>query len=269
MAGLGERLRRIPRPRLGRPSPIRAAAFLGVVAATAAIYGAAGSSAFGLARLDLGEIRWTERAALLEAAAVPSDVNVFRIETGPIEARIESLPAVVSAEVRVALPSTLRIEVTEREPILAWVVGEVAFLVDRDGHLFASRPADAIAGLGLRQVADQRAGSASFTVGGRLDPVDLDAAARLASLTAADIGSMADELAVSVTDANGFVIRTRPSSWVAIFGFYTASLRTTDLIAGQARLLRSLLAGRETGVATIVLADDRNGTYVPLESPAS
>lgn len=262
-SAIGSLLRRLPRPRLGRPSPVRAAAFLGVIAAAAAIYGAAGSSAFGLARLDLGELRWTERADLLDAAAVPSDVNVFRIETAPIEARIETLPAVLSAEVRVALPGTLRIDVTERDPIMAWVVGETAFLVDREGRLFAWRMSDGLGGLELRRVDDRRSSSTSLAVGGRLDPVDLDAAARLASLTPADLGSGATELLVSVTDANGFVIRTRPASWVAIFGYYTASLRTTDLIAGQARLLRSLLVGREAGVATIVLADDRNGTYVP------
>lgn len=262
-SGIGRLLGRLPRPRLGRPSPVRAAALLGVVAAAAAIYGAAGSSAFALTALDLGEMRWTERAVLLETAAVPADVNVFRIETAPIEARIEALPAVLSAEVRIALPSTIRITVTEREPIMAWVVGETAFLVDRDGLLFAARPAAEIAGPEIRRVTDRRSAATALAVGGRLDPVDLDAAARLASLVPTDIGSTADELSVSVTDANGFVLRTRPATWVAIFGYYTASLRTTELIAGQARLLRSLLAGREAGVATIVLADDRNGTYVP------
>ena len=50
--------------------------------------------------------------------------------------------------------------------------------------------------------------------------------------------------------------------WVAVFGVYTPSIRTPDLIPGQVRLLRSFLAGRELPVKRIILADDRNGTYV-------
>ena len=40
---------------------------------------------------------------------------------------------------------------------------------------------------------------------------------------------------------DGFVIRADPQGWLAIFGFYTPSLRTPELIPGQVRLLRSLL----------------------------
>ena len=46
-----------------------------------------------------------------------------------------------------------------------------------------------------------------------------------------------------------------------MFGFYTPTIRRTELIPGQVRLLASLLAGREETVATVILADDRAGTY--------
>jgi hypothetical protein len=52
-----------------------------------------------------------------------------------------------------------------------------------------------------------------------------------------------------------------------VFGFYTPTLRRTDLIAGQARLLRSLILGREEEVLKVILADDRSGTYVPRPTP--
>ena len=48
-----------------------------------------------------------------------------------------------------------------------------------------------------------------------------------------------------------------------MFGFYTPTLRTTDLIPGQVRLLRSMLAGREDDVLRVILADDRSGTRRP------
>ena len=75
---------------------------------------------------------------------------------------------------------------------------------------------------------------------------------------------------VSVTDENGFVVPTRPSGWTAVFGFYTPSLRTTGIIPGQVRLLRSLLVGREATVERVILASETDGTYTPrAEATAS
>jgi hypothetical protein len=66
-----------------------------------------------------------------------------------------------------------------------------------------------------------------------------------------------------VTDANGFSLETRPKGWSAVFGFYTPSLRTTELIPEQVRLLRSLLFGREQLVDKVTLASGTDGTYTP------
>ena len=86
-------------------------------------------------------------------------------------------------------------------------------------------------------------------VGSTLDPVTLDAALRLGSLRPADVGSGARNLVLRLDDQNGFTMRTQPASGRRIFGFYTPTLRTTDLDPGPGRLLRSLLAGREDSVA--------------------
>jgi hypothetical protein len=116
-------------------------------------------------------------------------------------------------------------------------------------------------------VDDRRTSSAGLTLGMRLDPVDLDAATRLGSLVPADVGSEAESLGVSVTDAGGFLVHAKPSGWDAIFGFYTPSLRTPELIPGQVRLLRSLLIGREQLVDRVILASDTDGTYIPKPTP--
>jgi len=103
---------------------------------------------------------------------------------------------------------------------------------------------------------------------GAVDRVDLDAATRLGSLLPADIGSAAQKLAVFVSDANGFTVRTQPTSWEAVFGFYTPSLRPPTLIAQQVQCLRNLLASGEGQMDTIYLAPegDRCGTYLPRPS---
>ena len=82
-----------------------------------------------------------------------------------------------------------------------------------------------------------------------------------------DIGSGADRLTVTLTDENGYVVKPKPAAWSAIFGFYTASLRTPELIPGQVRLLRSLLIGREPLVERIILANETDGTYTTKPTP--
>jgi hypothetical protein len=116
---------------------------------------------------------------------------------------------------------------------------------------------------GVAVVEDRRAGAAGrFAVGGRLDPVDLDVATRLGSLTPADIGSAAARLRVSVTDADGFLVSV-DRGWVAVFGFYSPATRPAAMIPGQVRLLRSLLAGQETKVQRVILASETDGTFIP------
>jgi hypothetical protein len=54
---------------------------------------------------------------------------------------------------------------------------------------------------------------------------------------------------------------------MAVFGFYTPSLRSPEMVPGQVRLLRSLLSDREDALARVVLASETDGTYVALPSP--
>jgi hypothetical protein len=125
----------------------------------------------------------------------------------------------------------------------------------------------------LPVVTDERRSAATLGIRSTLDPVDLDAATRLGSLTPGQIGSAAAKLTVGVSDERGFTVSSGAKGWLAVFGFYGASQRTPALIPGQIQLLSGLLAGREAEVATVILADDRDGTYTskptPKASPSS
>ncbi|HET7029361.1 MAG TPA: hypothetical protein VFI34_02530, partial [Candidatus Limnocylindrales bacterium] len=159
---------------------------------------------------------------------------------------------------------------TERVPVLAWRVGSLTFVVDRTGQVFAPAPktgARDASGARLPLIVDARAASpGTVAVGRQLDPIDLDAATRLAYLTPGDVGSSATTLTVRVTDDDGWILTTSPPSWTAVFGPYTPVLRTPDVIPAQVRLLRSLIAGREGRYARVVLADGEHGTYLPQPS---
>ncbi len=249
-------------------SPIRAGALLAMLVCAAGIYGVASASAFGFAALRVEGTAFTLDDDVEAAIAVAPGANLVSLVTAPLEARLRDLPTVRRADVGVHLPDTLIVRIEEREPILIWRIGARRYLVDVDGTLFArlgdEAPPDAAP---LPVVEDRRAASAGLSVGRRLEAVDLDAATRLASIKPADVGSTADSLAVQLTDSSGFVLRARPTSWAAVFGFYTPSLRTTELIPGQARLLRSLLIGREPLLERIILASETDGTYTTRPTP--
>jgi cell division septal protein FtsQ len=267
----GRRIRPIRRASAGL-SVVRAGAALAMLASAGAIYGVGASSAFVYSRLQVEGAVYTDPAAAEAAIAAAHGQNLFRLATGPLRSALEQLPAVEHATVGVQLPGTLFVSLQERQAVLVWKFGERRYLADSAGNLFGrlgdTPPPQAAV---LPVIDDRRAASAGLSVGTRLDPEDVDAATRLASLVPADVGSAATELQVRVTDENGFVIRAEPSGWLAIFGFYTPSLRTTELIPGQVRLLRSLLIGREPLIQRVILASDTDGTYVarPTARPSA
>ena len=249
---------------------MRAGAALAMLVSAAAIYGVGASTAFDYTRLQVEGLVFTDDAAVEAALAEARGENLFRLRTGPLQAALETLPTVARARVDVRLPGTIAVTVEERDPALIWQAGEERFLADAEGMLFARLEGDTPPeAADLPVVEDRRAASAGLSVGSHLDPVDLDAATRLASLLPGDVGSSAAALAVVVTDENGFVVTTRPAGWSAIFGFYTPSLRTTEIIPGQVRLLSSLLIGREQLVERVILASETDGTYVPRATPSA
>lgn len=225
-----------------------------------------GPAAFAMGRLDVPDLRWTDADAVEAALADVPGANPFWLATAPLEARLVALPTVRSAEVGVSLlEGRLLVTIEEREPILGWQVDDTVFLADADGVIVATRTADG-AGPTLPTVLDRRTGAGSgLEIGASLDAVDLDVATRLASLGPADIGSAAPALAVVVTDRDGYVVQT--PGWDAVFGFYGPATRSPEMIAGQVRLLRTLLLDREDDVARIILASDTDGTYVPRTTP--
>jgi hypothetical protein len=238
-------------------------ALLALLASGAGIYGVGAAPAFGLASLDVAGLRYTDEAAIRSRLAIPPGTNLFGLATEPLEAKLRELPTVTRAAVSVELPTTLSVEIAERSPILVWQVGERRHLVDRDGRLFAelgARPTEEARSLPV--VDDRRAASASLAVGMDVDPVDLDAATRLGSLRPTDVGSAARDLIVELTDEEGYVLRAAPSGWAAVFGFYTPSLRTPEIIPGQVQLLRSLLVEEgERNVVRATLAGETDGTF--------
>jgi POTRA domain, FtsQ-type len=259
--------------RTGRPirrssaglSRTRALAAFVLVLSSLAIYGVGVSPAFGLQRVDLSGASWTSSEAVQAELGVADGTNLVTLRTDALAARIETLPAVRSAEVSVDLPNTIKVRLDERVPILVWQTPAGRYLVDASGVAFVELADGQAAPSGLPTITDSRAGS-TIGVGSSIDPVSFDAAARLGSLKPADLDSAANGLLVSLTDDQGFTVKAVPNLWTAVFGFYTTSLRSPGMIPGQVRLLRSLISGREPTIESVILADEQNGTYTTKPS---
>ena len=261
------RTRRIRRASAGL-TPIRAGAILVLLLAASAMYGVAQSPVFAYVNTTVEGAAFTDEAQVRDMLEDAQGANLFSLVTLPYEDRIREIPTVRSVDIGVRLPDTIGVRLRERTPILVWRVGARRYLVDGEGRLFARLPEKPPAEPArLPVVEDRRAAAVGLSVGRSLDRVDLDAATRLGSLVPADVGSAAERLAVFVTDASGFTVRTQPGSWQAVFGFYTPTLRTPELIPGQVRLLRSLLIGREPLVDQVILASETDGTYIPKATP--
>ncbi|HTK44533.1 MAG TPA: FtsQ-type POTRA domain-containing protein [Patescibacteria group bacterium] len=249
-------------------APARAAGLLGMLASGFLYTLVTGPTAFGLTRTELPNLTWTDEAAVAAKLDVPAGSNIFRLDTAPLEAAIRTLPGVADAGVSVTLPdAALIVRIDERVPVLAWQVGTRRFIADASGAIFAIVDAGVDLPAGVAVVDDRRQDAdAALWIGAHLDSVDLDVATRLGSLTPADVGSAAPRLRVVVTDDDGFEL-VAAGGWLAVFGFYSPSTRSTDMVPGQVRLLRSLLAGREDSVRRVILASDTDGTYISRETP--
>jgi POTRA domain, FtsQ-type len=267
--------RRVNQPRAGRPirrssaglSRTRALAALVLVLAGLAIYGVGASAVFAFhAPIDLHGATWTSPADVQDLLAISAGTNLVTLRTDDLATRLEALPAVRSAEVRVVLPNTIRVNLDERQPILVWQSSAGRFLVDASGRAFIRLADGSDPPGGLPTITDNRAGGA-VSVGASIDPVAFDAATRLGSLKPADLASAANGLIVRLTDDQGFTLTALPNLWTATFGFYTTSLRPTTMIPGQVELLKSLIAGREAQVESMILADTLNGTYTLKAKP--
>jgi hypothetical protein len=324
---------------------------------------------FSARTLEIHGATFTGSAVISSLLGMDEAPNVFRLGTDQAAAQLVRLPAVKSASIQVRLPSTVVVNLVEREPKLVWVVGDSRYVVDQDGLIFglvdsagnpipsnagpldtstptatssagsaatstgssltaspSSRPsrtpeptptaaksptkppakatptkpgtkaspspsptptfdasempslapaptADPAAtsgpdALGLPVVFDRRASDAGLSLGGVVDPINLDAGYRLAGLTPADVGSSSPGLAVVVDDDRGFTVSSVPSGWVAEFGFYAPTVRKVTVIPEQVRDLRSMLAYYgEAHVAWVRLvadvSQDHVNTYVP------
>lgn len=211
-----------------------------------------------------------DREAVIAAANIPIGSSLLAVDLRRAEESVAALPLVASVRVSAGLPDGIQIRVREKTLLLRWQIGDRVYAVTESGELLGD-----IAALDLAPAAEPLLAAAPLLVDdrspnplpttGQLTATELDVSTRLASLTPEDLGTAATDLSLRLLSDFGFVVQGLGPSieWHAVFGIYSATIRPTSLIPGQVRLLRSFLAGRETRIGWVILADDQAGTYTP------
>jgi POTRA domain, FtsQ-type len=241
---------------------------------TAAMFAALVTShQFDLAHVQVSDLVYTQQADIDAAVGLPAGAtpNVFRIDTTRMARALVALPAVASANVYVALPDRLVVDVTERTPTFVLATPTGAYVLDVDGFVLDEVPVADASSLGLPVITDLRDQFAPvLEVGGRLDAVSQDADLRLAAITPATIGTSYGRLDVTADDTDGYVMTAEPGGWRAIFGHYTPNLRPIDIFDTQVQCLRARVEAGESDLAVIYLAplDDKCGTFLPRSTPS-
>ncbi|MEX0743849.1 MAG: FtsQ-type POTRA domain-containing protein, partial [Actinomycetota bacterium] len=121
--------------RIRRPVAVWRPGVVGLVAVAAIVGGFFLSrSSFAHARgIEVSGTDHLSRSDIVGLAAVSKETNVLWFDDGSIERSLETHPWVAEAEVDVALPATIRIEIVERVPVAVVNDGLARTLVAADG----------------------------------------------------------------------------------------------------------------------------------------
>ena len=137
-----------------------------------------------------------------------SDVDsqsIFWLNPVEVADRVAALPNIKSAEVSVALPSSVAIEVVERRPQLLWQVNDTVWWVDQEGTIVP--PKAKVSDDMLRIIDDDRQ---PLEAGFQIDPTIIKGAQALRLLAP-------DVRIIRHTRAQGLIVAT-PEGWPVYLG---------------------------------------------------
>lgn len=95
------------------------------------------STVLAVDRIDVVGVERLTRSEVLAAADVPPGTPILRVRTGRVAAAVAALPLVRAAEVDRTGPTSLRIALEERRPVLVATGRGRSVLLDRDGVVVA------------------------------------------------------------------------------------------------------------------------------------
>ena len=99
------------------------------------------SSVFDVTAVEVDGASAETLPAVRAAAQVAPGSSLLWLDTADVDARVQTIPRVATVDVRRALPHTVTVTVTEREPVAAMPLGTGVALVDGTGFAYRTMPA--------------------------------------------------------------------------------------------------------------------------------
>jgi POTRA domain, FtsQ-type len=207
-----------PRPRsLGRPAAVASRRGRGAVALVVAELGVLVAllvlPAFHATGIDVRGARLLSRGRLLQAAGIRDGQSIFTVDGEQVRQRLERLPWVRQAVVETELPATVRITVTEWDPVLELRRGSTSLLVAAQGATVDRRAVVAAALPAVPVLIDERPAAGA-------DPPTLDGALvrMLPAVAAGFPGAVGCAVADFRWQADGRLLIESACRWVAVIG---------------------------------------------------
>jgi cell division septal protein FtsQ len=265
----GPPLRKRVRRALPAPGRIAAAVLAAVLAA--GLLALVNGPWLRIARVAWAGERFTEGSQLQRALARLDGASLLTVDAAALAARLERLPAVAAAKVEAVLPDTVRVTIEEKQAAFVWQTSVVRLVGGADGTLIgqlakdAALPADLAA---LPLVDDRRIVARTMIVGDRIDAATLAAALALSQVEPAALGSAATDLALRLTDDDGFLLVSKQPAWQADFGVYPAQeaglLTLQERVDAQVTAVRTLFSYQgEPGIRWVDVRDPRRVYWRP------
>lgn len=186
--------------------------------------------------------------------------NIFLADTSRDEAALQAFPMISHASVSRSLPDTLVIQITERQPILIWQMGNQAWSVDASGVLIAQAQEPQA----LPVVRDEHTLDATgkpFAPGGKIDPALVKMARQLLERLPRELGI--SNFSLRNTSAYGMVV-VSADGWQARFG-------DPQDLETKIQMLGAILHIAQQRQQPLALVDLRFGfyPYYRLQAPAT
>ena len=167
---------------------------------------------FHAAGIDIRGARLLSHQAVLDAAGISDTQSIFTIDGEVVRQRLERLPWVRRAVVETELPSTVRITVTEWEPVLEVRRGDTSLLVAAGGATVDRRSVRAGAVPQVPLLVDERA------VAGDPPPLDDNLVRLLPAIAAGFPEAVGCAVADFRWQADGRLAIDSACRWSAILG---------------------------------------------------
>ncbi len=237
------------------PSIRRAIAALGAIAAALALVALLNGPWMRVSEVAWAGDHFTDANDLEDLLVQQRGLSVLAVDTAALRDRVESIPAVASAEVSASLTGQVHASVVEREVAFVWRTTSARLLGSSDGTIFAALGRDEEIPANLRAtpvISDERYVARVITVGDQLPTGLLDAAMRIMAVDPAALGSDAGQLSVVIDDEFGFRLTADDPGWELALGVYGIDPRETTAEAitrleRQVTAVRTLFAAESEG----------------------